>query len=720
MAENIYSFLSLFRNVKQTGQNQWLCQCPAHYDKKSSLSVSYNTLEDKIALHCHAGCATSDILTEVGRTFADIMPTKEERKKPLQKWQINLKAEYRYTDADGKYLYSKLRYEGEGIEGKQIRYGRVIDDKYVPGKGEIKGELYNLRKMREAVNKGKTIYYCEGEKDVETLRDIGLTAVTAGGTADWRKDFIKHFVGVKDVVILADNDNPGAALAETVANDLRNVVYQIRTVVPSKNNHGDVTDWLLDEGGTAEDLLKLVKSTDPQYAYWSNDKGKVNPSLLADAILSMEHAIVARNPGTKSDQLLWWRHGVYVVSSMTEVEAEVDKYLPAYVSNPTTLQNTAKMLMIRAKAIKYEDINADERYINVRNGLIRVPELELVPHDPQVLSTIQLACEYDPKAKAPVWESFKRDFCRDEDGNVDEEMLRFDRMKGGIILSGLYGHRFKAAFVQYSTEGNTGKSVDCDVYTNMLGFSNVANVSFQEMSDDRWAKGRIWGKRLVIVGDQGRDSIRESKTFKEITGGDPIEAELKGLQHFLYRFTGVILVSCNHLPVFDDDKGDHMAERLRFLHCRNVIEPEDRDEFLRDKLAKERSGILNWALGGLKDFIDNGYKFSRCQSSDALMDEYRCKYDTFYRFIQECCVVTKDDNDSIAKTDFEERYLEFCQREGVTASKRNVKDRAVSHGIKLKYLHGYPVYKGICFKDSLPQGAVAGTGFENYQEEIPF
>ena len=141
MAENINTFLQSFDKVKRTGKNQYICCCPAHYDDKPSLSIAYNPIEDKIALHCHAGCDIADILAEVGKTWADVQPTKEETQKPLEPWQKQLVAEYRYTDAKGNYLYSKLRYEGEGIEGKKIRYGRIIDGKFTTGKGDIPGDL---------------------------------------------------------------------------------------------------------------------------------------------------------------------------------------------------------------------------------------------------------------------------------------------------------------------------------------------------------------------------------------------------------------------------------------------------------------------------------------------------------------------------------------------------------------------------------------------------
>ena len=719
MSVTIYEFLSRFKKVKQTDPGQYICQCPAHTDKKSSLSIKDDTDgSGRILLTCHAGCSTADILSQVGLSFKDIQPgDPETEKKPLQKWQINLTAEYRYTDEDGNYLYSKLRYEGPDIDGKQIRYGRIVDGKYTKGKGDVEAELYNVTALKDAIEEGRTVYYVEGEKDVETLKGLGLVAVTAGGTNDWRSKYARYFVGVHDLVIIQDNDTPGETLTKNIVRDLKDVVYKQRVIIPSKIEHGDVTDWVEDERGSREGLFDLTHDATPILASWVGEKGKVNPSLLADAILEQHHIIVARNPGTKSDQILWYKDGVYQTQSESEVQGKIDRYIPPYISNPYTLSQTSKLIAVRAKAVSYHEIDADENYINVRNGLIKLPECNLVPHTPSLLSTIQLTCDYDPTATAPHWEKFKDDYCKDEDGIVDEEMLRLDRMKWGIILSSMYGYRLKGAFVQYSIEGNTGKSVDCDTLSFLLGMDNTANVSFQDMANDRWATGRCWGKRLVVVGDQGRDSIKDSSTFKELTGGDVVSAELKGLQHFQYRFRGVILVSCNHLPVFEDDKGDHMSERLNFIHSRNVIADADRDIYLRDKLRTEASGILNWALAGLKDFIANGNRLCYCASSDRLMTEYRCRYDTFFAFLNDACTVTKDMSHYIKKSDLEYEYEQFClENDFVALDRRNIKNRAASQGIPLKILDGFQVYRGIQWKSS----GVSVASFEDVQEKIPF
>lgn len=717
MAENITTFLQAFNKVKRTGPNQYICCCPAHYDDKASLSIAYNPSEDKIALHCHAGCATSDILAEVGKTWADVQPTKEDEKKPLEPWQKQLVAEYRYTDVDGNYLYSKLRYEGEGIEGKKIRYGRIINGKFTTGKGDVPGELYNIRAIRDAIEKGRTVFYVEGEKDVETMKELGLIAVTAGGTGDWKPSFSKYFIGVHDLVIIADNDTPGEELANNVSRDLRDVVFKQRIIRPSRDRHGDVTDYINGEGGTRDSLLKLVSEADVITASWVGDKFKVNVGLLSEAILKQNHIKVVNNPGKSADQLLWYTGGVYRIKAVREAEALVKRYIPSAYCNPNMLRNTVELLMVSADRISYDDLDTDSHYINVRNGLIKVPEFTLVKHNPEVLSTIQLNCDYDPRAKAPTWERFKADFCRDTDGNIDEEMLRRDKIKAGIILSNFPMLNLKMAFIQFSEEGNTGKSVDGDVWKKMLGLEQIANVSFKDLATDRWALGRVWGKRLILIGDQGPEAINNSENFKMLTGGDPVDAEMKGIQHFTYTYSGTILVSTNHMPVFNDDKGEHMAERLKFLHCRNSIPEAERDPFLRDKLSHELSGILNWALEGLKDFINNGYQLPKCESSEALMQRYRSKYDTIYAFVSECCVVDK--KASIRKTDLETEYNRFCKDNRLSAvADRNMQDRMASHGFALGVKDGYKVYKGIRLKALLED--TVETGFVPVQESIPF
>ena len=673
---------------------EYMVHCPCHYDKNSSLHITYNEIEDKILLHDFGGCSTERILADVGLSFSDLEPDKEEKIEPA--WKKDLVAEYRFTDAKGRYLYSKLRYSG-----KVIRYCVRHGDKLQWGKADTASSLYNLPQLIRSIKDEKAVFVVEGEKDVDTLSAAGLTATTAGSVSDWKKKFSKYFIGA-NVIILADNDEPGKQLAEQISSDLSSVAFSRRVVIPSRIESGDVTDYFETEMRTKSDLLALVENAGRKYASWINDEGKkikINAGLLASEIINMNNIMVARIPGFKSDKVYWYEHGAYREKSDAEMISEIIKYIPSAYQSAATLKNVADIIKFRAKCISYDDLNNNERFVNLKNGLLDTSSFELVKHDPKVYGTIQLDCRWDPDARAEKWCSFIADLCRDEDGNVDQAMIDVLQEWSGLFLSSVHGYRIKRALVFFSPQGNTGKSVFIGVLKSILGISNIANVPFQDMGSSRWATGRAFGKRLIVVGDQSAESVENSSVFKMLTGGDPVAAEFKGIQGFDYVFCGMMVIACNMLPAFDDDKGNHMSERLMFLNCRNVIPSGERDQFLLDKLCKEKDGIFRWAMVGLKRFIDNGYRFTECSSANDLMDRYRKRNDTLYAFIQEECL-PGNNSDIIRKSKFEERYRQYCIDHEVTPlSPRNIQNRAASLGYALYSKDGYRVYRGLKFKD---------------------
>lgn len=67
--------LSKLDLVKKTGQGRWVARCPAHSDKRASLSI--RELDDsRILIHCFAGCETESVLRSIDMTFQDLMPEK--------------------------------------------------------------------------------------------------------------------------------------------------------------------------------------------------------------------------------------------------------------------------------------------------------------------------------------------------------------------------------------------------------------------------------------------------------------------------------------------------------------------------------------------------------------------------------------------------------------------------------------------------------------------
>ena len=67
------ALLSVLKDVRQRGQDQYMAKCPAHPDKTASLSIKC-CADGRVLLHCFAGCQPDDVLGAVGLEFSHIMP----------------------------------------------------------------------------------------------------------------------------------------------------------------------------------------------------------------------------------------------------------------------------------------------------------------------------------------------------------------------------------------------------------------------------------------------------------------------------------------------------------------------------------------------------------------------------------------------------------------------------------------------------------------------
>ena len=56
------------------GYGKWMGCCPAHDDKSPSLAISET--DDRVLIHCFAGCETEDVLATIGLSLADLFYNK--------------------------------------------------------------------------------------------------------------------------------------------------------------------------------------------------------------------------------------------------------------------------------------------------------------------------------------------------------------------------------------------------------------------------------------------------------------------------------------------------------------------------------------------------------------------------------------------------------------------------------------------------------------------
>lgn len=72
---SVDALLAQLENVKRTGDGRWLARCPAHEDKRPSLSVK-ETAEGVVLLKCWSGCSAADVVAAVGLDMTALFPEK--------------------------------------------------------------------------------------------------------------------------------------------------------------------------------------------------------------------------------------------------------------------------------------------------------------------------------------------------------------------------------------------------------------------------------------------------------------------------------------------------------------------------------------------------------------------------------------------------------------------------------------------------------------------
>jgi hypothetical protein len=249
LLENWSLFCSKLENVKQTS-NGIEALCPAHDDKKASLTASRNG--EKILFKCQAGCVNNEILQTINMEWNQFFVHSDNSKTPKKKEVCR----YRYKNKDSKHAFDVVRFEP-----KDFRPHRP------DGKWTLEGVErvpYRLPELLQGVKESKPILLLEGEKDVDSAMAMGLIATTfVGGAGKWRDEYLEYFCDA-DVVLIPDNDNPGLKGMTEIATKLHGIASRIRMLElpglgPRQEKHGkDFSDWAELEGNTKNTLEKII------------------------------------------------------------------------------------------------------------------------------------------------------------------------------------------------------------------------------------------------------------------------------------------------------------------------------------------------------------------------------------------------------------------------------------------------------------------------------
>lgn len=161
-------------------------------------------------------------------------------------------ATYDYVNEDGELLYQAVRYDPKDFRQRAPK----PDGTWSWTIKGVRRVLYRLPEVLAAVADGKTIYICEGEKDVEAARALGLVATCNamgadnGGGNKWLPEFADTLIGA-DVVVVPDQDESGKRHAGWV---IKTLTGKARNLGLLNVQHGkDIADWI-EAGAMVSDI----------------------------------------------------------------------------------------------------------------------------------------------------------------------------------------------------------------------------------------------------------------------------------------------------------------------------------------------------------------------------------------------------------------------------------------------------------------------------------
>ncbi len=234
-------------------------------------------------------------------------------------------------------------------------------------------------------------------------------------------------------------------------------------------------------------------------------------------------------------------------------------------------------------------------------------KVDAIPgHRREDLMTSVVPVKYDPQATAPRWLAFMERF------QPLPETRRTVQQFTGLGLTGLPIQRFMLHF----GEGANGKSVFLETVTRVLGPSLAVGLPVELVTGTAQKSGsqaapdiaRLFGKRMVRVLELPQQAPLAVDTVKKLTGGEllPVRTLFKGF----FEFQPVCKphFSTNGQPTIDDASNGIWRRMFAVEWPVGLPEAEQREfEGVVREFQTEASGILNWLVEGVLDYLRHGF-----------------------------------------------------------------------------------------------------------------
>ncbi|MGU9011795.1 DNA primase family protein [Clostridium perfringens] len=515
-----------------------------------------------------------------------------------------------------------------------------------------------------------------GPMTCETLRDRGYTCPRYGKTCYGKSPASLAFkpLTVKDIreciKTLKVSEVSNATNVDTALRFIENYMYNIGVALGKSLIEEDLANHLKIKN--PKDLIsfyrEVVRNFKKERGNKAKSKNKSKPKNSGNLpwyeeqekglkflpFVLAKHLSETRDVYYGGESFLIYENGVYNISGEKEAGRIIMDYmLPNYCIMASIRDCREQWDILVSK--DFDDFNRNPYLVNVRNGLLDIRDMSFKEHTPSYLSTVQLNVEYNPQVDCPQFKKFLNEV-------LDCKLIPLVQEIVGYLLT--TNTASQKAFVFWGP-ARTGKSTLLWVVEYLLlGKKNVSNIPWQEIGD-KFKTAELLGKLANVFSDLPSKSIDDTGIFKVVTGEDYLMAEKKNKNPFKFKPFARLVFSCNELPRNYVDRTEGFYRRLIIVPFNRQIEKSKIDKALKYKFQREKEGILNWALEGLKRLYENNFEFSENELTDGVKKEYKRENNNVISFVEECCEL--DSLFSCSRIELYEAYKEFCVEAGLKA-----------------------------------------------------
>lgn len=323
----------------------------------------------------------------------------------------------------------------------------------------------------------------------------------------------------------------------------------------------------------------------------------------------------------------------------------------------TALVNSARSFV----SVKPSELDRDPWLLNCANGTYDLQARKFRPHSPKDLITKLAPIDFAPDAPATGWRQFVLEIM-----NGDSDLVDFLQRAVGYAITGVI--REHVFFFLYG-RGRNGKGTFLKAIVNVLGdYANEIDTELlmaQASPQHPTGMTELEGRRFVSAEETDDNRRFAEAMIKKLTGDNTISARKMYKDFYNFQPTHHIFLAANHKP---EIKGIDPAiwrriKLIPFKRCYDTgikggVKPNLN---LKNELAQEYSGILNWLIEGCHKWQDNG--LAEPQVIENITNDYRSEMDMLGRFVEEQCKTGADER--ILLGDIYKAYMDWCTSSGV-------------------------------------------------------